>query len=192
MTRSLFQIASALAILSLGVVSPGQEALNADHKADVRAFLAQYLKNDTGAEASVAIATVPLAGANHQETIAYITGQDWCGTGGCNLIIVEQRGTHMRVIGEVSIVRPPIRVLSTSSFGHPDLGVLVVGGGILRAYEAKLRFDGRRYPGNPTVRPAVKTSSPSPGRSLISADDRGLPLFPQAAGHQDLQKATKD
>jgi hypothetical protein len=54
-----------------------------------------------------------------------------------------------------SIVQLPIRLLPTSTRGWRDIGVTVAGGGINPGYMARLRFDGRRYPSNPSVPPAI-------------------------------------
>ncbi len=87
--------------------------------------------------------------------LAYLVGMNWCGSGGCNLLILRQTRTGWEPVGNVSRVRPPVRVLSTSTHGLPDLGVTVSGGGGPPAYEAKVAFDGRSYPRFPSDEPLV-------------------------------------
>jgi hypothetical protein len=78
----------------------------------------------------------------------------------------------------VTLANLPIRRLATSSRGWSDIGVYVSGGGIIQGYEAVLRFDGRRYPGNPTVAPAFRGRKGAPGLVLISDGSRERRLFP--------------
>jgi hypothetical protein len=69
-------------------------------------------------------------------------------------------------------------VLATRNRGWSDIGVYVSGGGIINGYEAVLRFNGVRYPGNPTVPPAFRARKGAAGRTLISRTAEGLPVFP--------------
>ncbi len=78
--------------------------------------------------------------------LAYLVGMNWCGSGGCNLLILRPVSSGWEPVGNVARVRPPVRVLTTSSNGLPDLGVTVSGGGGPAAYEARLTFDGQNYP----------------------------------------------
>jgi len=79
---------------------------------------------------------------------------DLCGSGGCMLYVLSLTPTGYRLVTKITITRPPIRVLPTTSHGWSDLSVLVAGGGIIPGYEARLRFDGHGYPANPTIPPA--------------------------------------
>jgi len=114
-------------------------------------------------------------GVTKEEIVVYVSGQTWCGSGGCRLFILEPDGVSFKVIGEEIVVRPPIRVLRSKSRGHFDIGVWVQGGGIQPGYEAQLRFDGKSYPANPSVAPARKLTGEVAGTVLISnADSREL------------------
>ncbi len=89
-----------------------------------------------------------------------------CGTGGCNLYVLSLTSTSYSRVTNITITRPPIRVLPTITHGWHDLGVLVAGGGIIPGYEAQLRFDGRSYPSNPSVPPAVRLNGTA-GKQVI-------------------------
>jgi len=78
--------------------------------------------------------------------LAYLMGMNWCGSGGCNLLILRPTAEGWASVGNVSRVSLPVRVLTTTTNGLPDLGVTVSGGGGPPAYEARLTFDGRTYP----------------------------------------------
>src|SRR6476660_3332422 len=94
---------------------------------------------------------IDLNGDGTKEAIVYIVGRAWCGSGGCNTLILARSGASWRVVKTIMITRPPIRVLASTSHGWHSITVGVAGGGIAEAYEAELRFDRRSYPGNPTV-----------------------------------------
>jgi hypothetical protein len=146
----------------------------------LKRFLRNYLSDPkTGEDKTtrVAIADVQLRDRGDRQIIAYITGREWCGSGGCVTIILEPAGADYRVITEMTITRPPIRVLKTKCHGWHDISVRVQGGGIVSSYEAKLSFDGETYPMNPTVVPAQRISGKLAGTVAISRDDSGVALF---------------
>ncbi len=87
--------------------------------------------------------------------LVYLVGMNWCGSGGCNLLILRPGAAGWEQVGNVSRVSNPVRLLTTSSNGLPDIGVTVSGGGGPPAYEAKMAFDGRTYPRFPSDEPLV-------------------------------------
>lgn len=111
-----------------------------------------------------------LNGDGKPETIVYMSSPMTCGSGGCSLLILKSGGKSFNVMGRLTIVQTPIRVLNTSHNGWRDLAVTVRGGGIMPGYEAELRFDGMNYPGNPSVPPAIPLKKKIPGRILIGND----------------------
>lgn len=120
------------------------------------------------------VALVDLNGDSLPEALIYAMStsaggrqSDLCGSGGCTLYVLSLTPTGYRRISNISITHPPIRVLSTTTRGWRDLGVNVAGGGITKGYEARLRFDGRSYPTNPTVSPAVRSRT-TIGKVLIA------------------------
>jgi hypothetical protein len=153
--------------------APAAESVATDERTDPAAmdFVRSYAA-DSGAPLDpptwVAIARIPDSGL----TLAYLTGSFWCGSGGCNLLILRENETGIELVGEVSIARPPIRLLATQSNGLPDIGVHVAGGGEVEGYEALLAFDGTSYPGNPSVPPARRVDY-AEGTVLIGEDETG-------------------
>src|SRR5258707_6611531 len=95
-----------------------------------------------------------LNGDGIPEAIAYLVGNEWCGSGGCNLFVLYKAGNSWKVVTSVTITHPPVRIFDDTSNGWHNIGVQVGGGGIMRGYEAELRFSGKAYPKNPTVFPA--------------------------------------
>lgn len=108
-------------------------------------------------------------------TLVYLVGPEYCGSGGCNLLILRSGASGYDVLGETTVTRAPIRVLSTQTNGLPDIGVHVRGGGVTDGYEAKLAFDGTRYPSNPTAAPAERVEGAG-GVTLITDDDEKTSL----------------
>ena len=89
----------------------------------------------------------------------------------CHMLIEtgEWTATGYREVTDISVARPPVRGLATTTRGWRDLGVMVGGGGIVRGYEARLRYDGHSYPDNPTVSPAVRLQAIA-GKQIIGED----------------------
>lgn len=108
------------------------------------------------------LAQTDLNGDGRPETLIYGMDTagggvaDLCGTGGCNLYVLSPAATGYRLVTKITVARPPVRVLPTTTRGWHDLAVLVAGGGTNEGYEARLRFDGTGYPSNPTVPPATR------------------------------------
>ena len=122
-------------------------------------------------------ATVDLRDDGASEVIVYLIGPRWCGSGGCSMLVLAPEGTSYKVITKTTVTQPPVRVLLTKTNGWHDLGVRVQGGGIQPGYEARLAFNGRKYPGNPSVPPAQKLHKKVEGKEIISADAKGTPLW---------------
>ena len=119
---------------------------------------------------------VDLNGDGRREVLVYVAGGSRnCGTGGCGLTVLQSTGSNWRVVSETSIGWSPIRILRTSSRGWRDLGVTVAGGGVTKPYEARLRFDGKTYPANPSVPPATRLIAGTPG--TVAIETATEPLF---------------
>ncbi len=123
-------------------------------------------------------AFVDLDGDGTQEAIAYITGEFWCGTGGCRLLILKKWKSSYRFVGKLVVVHLPVRVLNTRSHGWRNITVRVAGGGIIHGYDVELRFDGRRYPGVQWVPPARRLTEKAAGEIVIDYSDPDPLLYP--------------
>lgn len=114
-----------------------------------------------------------------------------CGSGGCELYVLTLTPTGYRQVTNISITRPPIRILPTITHGWHDLGVLVAGGGINPGYEAQLRFDGRTYPSNPTVPPATRLKTTAGKQVIGEVPTLPIQANPGAGMAPDTYVATK-
>ena len=142
-----------------------------DHAAEeksLKRFLQNYERNRTSADERTtryAAAYVDLKDDGTQEVIVYLISRDWCGSGGCSCLILEPDGSSFRIITRMTITQLPIRVLSQKTNGWHDLAVGAGGGGILPGYESRLRFNGKKYPSNPSVPPAQRLQKAAEGKS---------------------------
>jgi hypothetical protein len=147
----------------------------------LRGFLQRYLRRPSSTDDKTARyqnAWVDLSGGGKKEAIVYIVSQRWCGSGGCITLVLTPEGASYRVVTKIRITRPPIRVLATSSHGWHDIGVWVQGGGIQPGYEAKLQFDGKTYPSNPSIPPALPEAGKVEGKVVIAPLQEGVLLYP--------------
>jgi len=92
------------------------------------------------------------------------------------MLILKPANSSFKVLGRVTIVQLPIRVLNSMHNGYPDIGVFVQGGGILPGYEAVLAFNGKRYSSNPSAPPARKATV-TQGKVIIGTTDDSVPLY---------------
>jgi hypothetical protein len=142
----------------------------------LRKFLQHYEGNPASANESTtrySAAFVDLKDDGTAHVIVYLLSPDWFGSGGCSVLILAPAGESYKIITRTTVTQPPIRVLSTKTNGWHDLGVGVGGGGIRQGYEARLRFNGRKYPGNPTAPPAQRLRQKAEGKVVISDDSKG-------------------
>ena len=101
------------------------------------------------------------------EVIVYLVGAYTCGTGGCSTMIFQPSDSGYRLISDLTLVNNPIIVSNKKSNGWHNLNLYVSGGGIDRNYHV-VRFDGQKYPSNPSLQPKLPTGSKLAGKALIS------------------------
>ncbi len=169
--RRALGIALAVAIIAPAGAQPRSEPLNA--------FLQRHF---AGARASApdsryAIAWIDLNGDPRPEALIYMRGRYWCGSGGCNLLVVQGQFGRWRIVSEIRLARPPVMVLESRSRGWRDLAVAVSGGGIQPGYQARLTFDGRSYADNPTVDGIPRMRRGERGQLAIVEGSATQPLF---------------
>jgi hypothetical protein len=87
------------------------------------------------------IAWFDLDGDGKQEAIVLMTsGADWCGTGGCTLVVLKQNAGSWRVVSQTPACRAPVVLLDGKSNGWRDLAVVTQGGGELARKMSLLKF----------------------------------------------------
>jgi hypothetical protein len=163
--------------LACGCLAQSAHRPSPSQKNSLERFLRDYL-GDLGADEKTAkyfSAFVDLRDDGTQEVFVYLI--DHCGSGGCITLILAPKGSSYKVVTKVSIGWPPIRMLATKSHGWHDIGVWVVGGGDEPGYEAKLSFNGKRYPSNPSTPPSRRLVGKVAGKVVVPLTAKGTPLY---------------
>jgi uncharacterized protein len=93
-----------------------------------------------------------LDGDGIKDAIVYFT--DGCGSGGCAMRVMRGTEDGFTYVSGSTITRVPIYVLPSKTHGWSDIAVTVGGGGV-RPGTRVLKFDGHKYPLNPSLAPVV-------------------------------------
>jgi hypothetical protein len=133
------------------------------------AALQAYLKATSKVSYDYQVGWADLNGDGRQDALIRFTSRDFCGSGGCGLEILVREKRGFQSLGAATITRLPIKLLDARHHGWRDFSVFVAGGGILPGYTARMSFNGKRYPANPTTPPAGRMRG-SLGRVLIDKD----------------------
>ena len=130
-----------------------------------------------GSEARYAYGRVDLNGDGTEEVLALLMGSSFCGTGGCNLLLLRTAEDGYSVINTFPISRLPIIVSDQKTAGWSDLLRPEYGEGLERSY-VKHVFDGSRY-----VQAERLSGELTPeGTWLLAGDysyETGIPLKPR-------------
>lgn len=106
------------------------------------------------------------------EIFVYLLGPFVCGTGGCSAAIFEKIDNEYVILSRFSLVNNPILISKNTSNGYRDIIMYVAGGGI-ESFYARLKYNGTRYPANPSVQPKVEPGTKLSGKAIV-ADDISL------------------
>lgn len=90
--------------------------------------------------------TYDLNGDGKEELLAQL---DWCGSGGCTLLIFENHQQGWRFNSRITLVQTPINLGSKHNNDWQDLVLFVSGGGAV-PNQHLLKYDGVSYPLNPS------------------------------------------
>jgi hypothetical protein len=144
----------------------------------LRVFLQSYLKDPTSEDSTTrySTATVSLDGKTPMRLV-YISGQQWCGSGGCTALLLTSDRSLFKVIQKFTSVQLPIRVLSTTTAGWHDLAFWIRGGGSSPVMVV-LRYDGSKYPSNPTIAPSLDSTGLSDTGVELPLKHQGEALYP--------------
>jgi hypothetical protein len=146
----------------------------------LKTFLRSYLslggKVPPDTTTRITTYSVKTDGGKTEENIVYVSGQGWCGSGGCTLLILEPSASSFKVLGKVTVVQLPVFLMPSMTHGHPDIGVSVRGIRVGSAYEAELSYDGISYPGNPSSPPSRPLKGIR-GEVIIANTNNSVPLY---------------
>ena len=175
--RRRLHVCMALAVVSLGTVSPGN-AESQTGEQSLKTFLQSYLRDglveDTTTKFSAASISLD---EKTQMELVYLSGKDWCGTGGCTAFLLSRGQSSFKIIQKFTLVRLPIRVLCHRTKGWNDLVMWVRGGGG-SGHTTVMRFNGSRYPSNPSSEPVATSAMLADCGQDLSLDGVGERLYP--------------
>jgi hypothetical protein len=123
---------------------------SASSKGAIDAAIRTWVK--VGPLPSFTYALVDLNDDGILDAVVLVNDPRYCGSGGCTLIVLTGTANRFDVVSASTVTRGPISVLSAKQHKWHTLAVHVAGGGVSPAV-ALLRYDGHRYPGNPTLQP---------------------------------------
>jgi hypothetical protein len=106
---TLFLLSQLLRSLSAQPTSPS----NAEQQAYLRKFIQQSLDTKKSVDDSTRFlsASTDLNDDGQPETIVYLIGNGWCGSGGCSAYILGNETGSFKVITRITITHLPIRLL---------------------------------------------------------------------------------
>lgn len=107
----------------------------------------EFTKEDVNFEA--AFADLNNDGIN--DGIVLLEGANWCGSGGCTLLVFEglENGEY-KLASKSTVASAPVYVLEATSQGWSDLSVYSSGKG-----QVVLKWGGSNYPSNPSLQPTL-------------------------------------
>lgn len=182
-------LGTCVIILTSGCLAQAGHQPSPSQKDSLERFLRNYLggvRPDVKSTKYLA-SFVDLRDDGAQEAMVYLTNDGWCGSGGCTTLILSPEGSSYHVIAKIPIVQLPIRVLPTKSHGWRDISVLVEGGGE-PSYEAKLSFDGKTYPSNPSMPPSIRLRQRVKGTVIVPSSIEGAHLYPRQILRSQLRQ----
>ena len=118
-----------------------------------------HLRLPADAKIPFRYALVDLNGDGRDDAVVFITAPKYCGSGGCVLEVFRGSAMGFGFLSGSTVTSLPIRVSTESTHGWRALIVQSKGRG-----DVVMRFDGTRYPLNPSVQPlatAVQVSAAS-------------------------------
>ena len=98
-----------------------------------------------------------------QDAVVMLKGSSWCGTGGCT-VLVFQGMSHEKFQphSKMTVTDVPIIALNSKTQGWSDLSVYSRGAG-----QVILKFNGRSYPGNPSLEPKYTGNLQQTGNRVL-------------------------
>lgn len=127
-----------------------QFTLRASEEQSVTRFLLRMVKADLQAypklrDTRYYAASADLDGDGKPEVILWMIGDYWCGTGGCETLVLTPERAGYRLVATIATTRPPIAMLRERRHGWRTLTAYVAGGGEKGGYVVKLPFNGKTY-----------------------------------------------
>jgi hypothetical protein len=107
-------------------------------------------------------ALADLNGDGRDDAVVLLTGSDWCGSGGCTMLVFRGTPAGFAYVSGSTITYDPIRILPEKVRGWYTLVVYSKGRG-----DVLMRFDGTRYPLNPSRQPKASQAQVRAARVVL-------------------------
>lgn len=99
---------------------------------------------EPGRESRYVYSRIDLNDDGQDEVLAYLLGPYFCGTGGCNLLLLRSTGDGYALVNSFPTTSTPVIIAAEKSNGWNDIWRYRTGGGAPANYIAN-RFDGKAY-----------------------------------------------
>lgn len=142
------------------------------------AIIKAFNLNDNKEDARYYYNKVDLNDDGKMEVFVYLVGPFVCGTGGCTGGIFKKENGEYSISSRFSLVNNPIIISDKKTNGYKDIIMYVSGGGI-ESFFAELKYDGEKYPSNPSIQPKVEKGTRLQGIAIIANDiskEKGIKL----------------
>lgn len=98
-----------------------------------------------------------------QDAVVMLRGSNWCGTGGCTVLVFQGMSREkFQPHSKMTVTDVPIVALNSKTQGWSDLSVYSRGSG-----QVILKFNGRSYPGNPSLEPKYTGNLQQTGNRVL-------------------------
>ncbi|MGD1941619.1 MAG: hypothetical protein ACFB0G_09925 [Leptolyngbyaceae cyanobacterium] len=101
-----------------------------------------------------------------EDALVLLGPPNWCGTGGCTLLVFEGVGEEFQLRSQISLVQTPLTVSERLTSGWQDLVLRIAGGGAVPK-TVLLSFEGQGYPPNPSLLDPLPADSPLVGTEVF-------------------------
>jgi len=98
-----------------------------------------------------------------QDAVVMLRGANWCGTGGCTVLVFQGMSREkFQPHSKMTVADVPIVALNSKTQGWSDLSVYSRGAG-----QVILKFNGRSYPDNPSLEPKYTGNLQQTGNRVL-------------------------
>ncbi len=135
-----------VALLLVVCIAMSQDLPSTDREHSLKHFLRNYIgipDKETGSTRYSA-AFVSLRD-NSRDAIVYLSGNGWCGSGGCTTLILISDSKRYKAIARIPASKTPIRVLPSKHYGWRDICLVMRGNGAESPREVIFTFNGKSY-----------------------------------------------
>jgi putative lipoprotein len=118
-------------------------------------------------ETKYQVAEIDLNGDKKKDALVLLQDRNWCGTGGCFMLVFANQNNRFKLVSAISLVREPVIISETKTKNWRDIIVHVSGGGG-ESKNVALKFNGSSYPTNPSGLKPLATNTKVTGTEVFS------------------------